>query len=75
MDRESGELPVKRRYVRREHPAPEPRLPKDRQVGRTFIEANGDHLVAVWTGSGPLPGSHEWPNGTQPHQRKIGIKW
>lgn len=65
-----------RRYVvgKLRPPAP-PVLPKDRKVGKTFIEANGDRLEPIWTGSGPLPGSHEWPNGTQPHQRKIGIKW
>lgn len=65
-----------RRYVvGKLKPLAPPVLPKDRIVGRTFIEANGDRLEAVWTGTGPLPGSEDWPDGIPPHDRTIGNKW
>lgn len=61
----------KRRYVRREPMAP-PVLPKDQIVGRTFVEANGIELEAIWAGKGPLPGSTEWPAGSPGTLRTIG---
>lgn len=51
-------------------------LPKDRWQGRTFVEADGHELDVIWDGNANGPELlKDWPEGRQPHERTIGVKW
>lgn len=43
--------------------APSRPLPRDTWQGQTFVTAEGQTLESLWSGRGPLPGTHPWPDG------------